>query len=627
MLVLALVAGVLVVVQRRQAEERRLDARARQAAQAFALAAGRRDLATGPVVDASAAQAEFAAMTAGLGGVAPSVEVLAVRRTELTGSAELKWTWPFGPQGWTYTTAVPLGGAGGAAWMARWAPNVLHPELVPGDVLAAKRAPAPRADLLGRDGNPLVAAAAVVEVGVQPSRAPDPAGLSRILAGLLDVDAAALEKRIRAASPDAFVSVLFLRRTEYDPISAQLKPLAGTVFRESTRPLAPTRSFARAYIGTSGPATAELVEQSKGRLAAGDVAGLSGLQRAYDDRLGGKAGVRVEKVSGAARRELFGVAPSAGEPVQISLDDDVQVAADAALASTVGGANAALVALDVATGDVLAVANTPVTGTDRATTGQYAPGSTFKPVTTVALLGAGLRPDELVTCPPTASADGRAFRNFEGGALGSVPFRTAFAQSCNTAFVGLADRLAPPSLPAAATSLGLGVPWQVGTAVFAGSVPVPATPVDRAASTIGQGKILASPAAMAQVVATIARGSWKAPRLVLQPLPGGAAPVAPPAADPAALATVRDLMRQVVVDGTASALGDVPGGPVHAKTGTAEFGTDSPPKTHAWVVGFQGGLAFAVLVEGGASGGAVAVPVAEEFLRGLPATARTAPVS
>ncbi len=627
LLLLAIVAGVIVVVQQRRAQERQLDARAREAAQAFATAAGKRDLAAGPVADAPAVQVEYAAITAGLGSVAPVVEVLAVRRTELTGAAELRWTWPFGPQGWTYTTSLPLSGVGDAAWSARWAPDVLHPDLVSGDALSAKRAPAPRSDLLGRDGAPLVSAAPVVEVGVQPSRATDPAGLSRTLGELLDVDAAALEKRIRAASPDAFVSVLFLRRSEYDLISAQLKPLPGTVFRESTRPLAPTRSFARALIGTSGPATAELVEQSKGRLAAGDVAGLSGLQRAYDDRLGGKAGVKVEKVNAAARSELFAVAPSAGEPVQVTLADDVQVAADAALASTVGDANAAMVAVDVATGDVLAVANTPATGGDRATTGQYAPGSTFKPVTTLALLGTGLRPDEVVTCPPTASADGRAFRNFEGGVLGSVPFRTAFAQSCNTAFVGLADRLEPPALPAAASSLGLGVPWQVGTDVFAGSVPVPASPVDRAASTIGQGKILASPAAMAQVVATIARGSWKAPRLVVQPVPGGAAPVAPPAADPAALATVRELMRQVVVDGTASALGDVPGGPVHAKTGTAEFGTDSPPKTHAWVVGFQGGLAFAVLVEGGSSGGAVAVPVAEAFLRGLPATARTAPVS
>jgi cell division protein FtsI/penicillin-binding protein 2 len=78
-------------------------------------------------------------------------------------------------------------------------------------------------------------------------------------------------------------------------------------------------------------------------------------------------------------------------------------------------------------------------------------------------------------------------------------------------------------------------------------------------------------------------------------------------------------MREVAASGTASALADVPGAPVHAKTGTAEYGTDSPPRTHAWTIGFQGDVAFAVLVEDGASGGSTAVPVAEAFLRALPA--------
>jgi cell division protein FtsI/penicillin-binding protein 2 len=76
-------------------------------------------------------------------------------------------------------------------------------------------------------------------------------------------------------------------------------------------------------------------------------------------------------------------------------------------------------------------------------------------------------------------------------------------------------------------------------------------------------------------------------------------------------------MRSVVTGGTASALADVPGDDVFAKTGTAEYGTGSPPPTHAWTIGFQGNVAFAVLVEDGVSGGRAAVPVAEAFLRGL----------
>jgi cell division protein FtsI/penicillin-binding protein 2 len=121
---------------------------------------------------------------------------------------------------------------------------------------------------------------------------------------------------------------------------------------------------------------------------------------------------------------------------------------------------------------------------------------------------------------------------------------------------------------------------------------------------------------MAQAVATIARGEWKPPRLVTEPAPADAK-VQTPAVDADHLATIRELMRQVAVRGTASALADVPGPPVYAKTGTAEFGTQTPPQTRAWTVGFQGDVAFAVLVEEGASGGSVAVPVAEKFLRAL----------
>ena len=58
----------------------------------------------------------------------------------------------------------------------------------------------------------------------------------------------------------------------------------------------------------------------------------------------------------------------------------------------------------------------------------------------------------------------------------------------------------------------------------------------------------------------------------------------------------------------------LPSGTV-GKTGTAEFGTDKPPKTHAWFIGARNGLAFAVLIEGGGLGGNVAAPIAARFLR------------
>jgi cell division protein FtsI/penicillin-binding protein 2 len=79
-------------------------------------------------------------------------------------------------------------------------------------------------------------------------------------------------------------------------------------------------------------------------------------------------------------------------------------------------------------------------------------------------------------------------------------------------------------------------------------------------------------------------------------------------------------MREVVTRGTATALRDVPGKPVYGKTGTAEFDTGSTV-THAWFVGWQDDVAFAVFVEKGGSGSETAVPLAERFLRNLSPTA------
>ena len=100
---------------------------------------------------------------------------------------------------------------------------------------------------------------------------------------------------------------------------------------------------------------------------------------------------------------------------------------------------------------------------------------------------------------------------------------------------------------------------------------------------------------------------------------------APPAAAPApgppfatkVITQLHSLMREVVTDGTGTVLAKAPGGPVMGKTGTAEYGPGATPKTHAWFVGYQGDIAFAVYVQDGQSGGTVAAPVALAFLQNL----------
>jgi cell division protein FtsI/penicillin-binding protein 2 len=123
--------------------------------------------------------------------------------------------------------------------------------------------------------------------------------------------------------------------------------------------------------------------------------------------------------------------------------------------------------------------------------------------------------------------------------------------------------------------------------------------------------VLASPLSVAVSAAAVADGRLRPPRLLMATAAAAPGPALPEAD------ALRTLMRAVVTEGTASVLRDVPGEPVSGKTGTAEFGTEVPPRTHAWFTGFSGDLAFAVLVEDGGFGGRVAAPLAGELLRAL----------
>ncbi|WP_337062417.1 penicillin-binding transpeptidase domain-containing protein [Kineococcus sp. G2] len=567
--------------------------------------------------------AEYARLAGGLADAPPTVTVVSVD-TEAAGdgSAEARLDVSFdlaaahgAPEGtaFAYTTALRMRRGDDEEWWAVWEPALVHPALAGGTAtLVLERTQPPRADVLGRDGTAVVTETPVVRVGVQPSRTTDPAATAAALGEVLGVDADALAERVRQADPDAFVDVITLRRDDYDAQRDALQPVPGAVFREATLPLAPTREFARALLGTVGQVTAEKVEESGGRYAAGDVAGLSGLQERYDERLAGRVGVAVRTAGGEGQpQDLLVVEPVPGEPVRTSLDAALQQEADDVLATTTSPS--ALVAVDTATGEVLAVASSPADRGDLALTGRFPPGSTFKVVTTTALLAQGLDPAETVACAPTFTVDGRSFRNFEGEAFGDVPFRTDFAQSCNTAFASLSGRLADDELRTTAAQLGVGAEWASGVDAFAGDVPVNDSAVDLAAASFGQGRTLVSPLAMAVAAASVAARELRRPAVVLDPAP--AAPAAPTsAADPQVLEAVGDLMREVVVSGTATVLGGVPGEPVHAKTGTAEHGTGDPLPTHAWTIGYQGPLAFAVFVSDGASGGSVAAPLAADFL-------------
>jgi cell division protein FtsI/penicillin-binding protein 2 len=575
------------------------------------------------------------AITAGLGsGVAgkpAKAEVTSMRTVPAPEGQEdgprrvaatVAVTWQLDPERtWTYDTEVQLvedaSGEDEPEWLVDWSPAAVHQRLVDGDTFQTVRLPAARGELRGPDGEPLVGLRPVVLVGIQPGATAGRTATAQQVAGLVGVDAQSLVSRVEAGSDTDLISVITLRQEAFEPLRAQLEDIPGVVLQEDEIPLAPTRDFARALIGTVGPATPEIAAASEGRIAEGDLTGLSGLQASQDAALAGQAGLSIRVVPAAGTgREAYALKDfptEPGESVTITIDPDIQAAADEVMATA--PKPAALVAIRASTGDVLAVSNGPegADGYNRALIGKYPPGSTFKIASALALLENGLTPETVVPCPATIVV-GKEFSNAEGEVLGDVPFSKDFADSCNTAFVGQSREITAEQLADTATRLGyrdldLGIP------VAGGSVPVTDSETEHAANMIGQGKVEASPFVVALASASVAGGRSLVPRLIIDP----ADPEPKPGKelDPKAIEDLRGLMRGVVTDGTGGAVLDVPGEDVAGKTGTAEYGTEVPPLTHAWFTGYQGDIAFAVLVEDGGFGGEVAAPLAADFLTAI----------
>ncbi|MQY15992.1 hypothetical protein SRB5_61840 [Streptomyces sp. RB5] len=502
---------------------------------------------------------------------------------------------------WTYASTARVRPRG-EGWTVHWTPRLLHPALGDHETLVLTRHRAERAPVLAADGTPLAGDEKVWQISLWPKRLTRPDEVYDALAGLdAGIDVKALRTRVAKASADSSVPVVTLRDEVFEEHRGRLERLSGVQFRDTEQPVA---RYARSLVGAVTPGTTDV--------------GASGLQARYDKRLRARPHTEIVtayRETGQPVKTLAEHAAGAGKPVRTTIDPGVQRAAEAALEGL--DKNAALVALSPRDGTVLAVADNPPSGPDIALTGRYAPGSTFKIVTSAALSEKGVTAGSAVACPKYATAGGQRFENQNEFDLPrGTTFRDVFAQSCNTGFVGLRSRLTDRSLTETARAFGIGGTWQVGAATFDGAVPATSGENDRAAAMIGQGRVEASPLVMASVVATVKTGAFHQPVLV------------PDAVDkpyetteklaPKTAGMLRTLMREVVVSGSGQALRDLPGDP-HAKTGTAEFGTDSPPRTHAWLTGYLGesDLAFCVLIEDGGSGGRDAGPVAARFLEGL----------
>jgi cell division protein FtsI/penicillin-binding protein 2 len=604
--------------------------------------------------DAGAANDQLKTVFAALDPQKPTVEAGELTLDGDNASSPLNYTWSFGDAQWKYTVSAKFKKSGDK-WLTVWEPALLVPGLADSEILTKGAQSPQRADILGAGDVPLVTYRPVVNVGIDKPQlgAADPADSAGKLAALVGVDPAGYVEQVKASGASAFVPAITLREEGRTITNEQIAAIPGARAIPASMPLAPSRTFARAVLGSVGEATAEQIEASEGALTPGDVTGIGGLQQQYDEQLRGtdavviraqRADLTREQIQSSAtdpRRVLFEVAPTPGTPLKTTLDPALQTLAETTLEKV--GPASAIVALRPSTGAVLAAASGPGSnGYNTAMLGQYAPGSIFKMVDSLAMFRNGLTPESKVECTPTLTVDGRTFKNAEGypeGSLGSVTLRDAFAHSCNTAFIAARDKVSQGQLEAAAMAMGLAVEAPaLGAEAFLGSVPAEAAGTEHAASMIGQGKVLLSPLAAAMMAGSVAKGAPVSPQLVLNP-DGGAAAAGTtsgstaPAAQPSATATAEapstasgqpitaaeaaslaDMMRAVVTSGHAGFLSSVPGEPVGAKTGTAEFGKENPPKTHAWIVAVHGDLAVAVFVEDGGLGATTSGPLLKEFL-------------
>jgi cell division protein FtsI/penicillin-binding protein 2 len=532
----------------------------------------------------------------------------------------------------TQTYALPLVGAWRTAttvnlvqrngiWKVAWTPATINPALQGTERLATIKDWPNRAGITGAGGESLIAAQHLVDIGVVGSRIKNAkaVGADLIAAGATPAQVQSALAQAKA-HPTFFEPVFQVSQRRFEQLKAQPGPhnvyaVPGTQFQQATGRSAITPQLASHLVGTVGPITADQLKALGPPYDASSQVGQTGLEYAAERQLAGTPTTKVivETSSGALVRTLASFPGKPGRPLSTTLDPRVQRAAESALAGV--HHNVAMVALRASTGQVLAVVSDPTSvAYNQALQGAYPPGSTFKVLTSAMLIQKGLSPTSPASCPPSLTVDGEVFHNAEGDQPVST-LDAAFTESCNTAFIGLAtSHLHAADFPAVANLFGLGRTPHMGLTAFDANVPAPSGQADLAASAIGQGRVTFSPLGMATVAGAIDTGSVRAPRLVAgapddhipaSPLPG------------AVTSGLRMMTGQVVASGTAAGTG-LPAD-AHAKTGTAQYEAGGKLKLDAWLMGYDGDIAFAIVVQdsGGLNGGPLDGPIIAKFFNAL----------
>lgn len=589
-----------------------------------------------------------------------SAEINDSEDDETTATAGYTVTWDLSGGGeteddessdeWSYTTEATL------VWDDEtevWIPQLASDTLVPG--LAAdgrvdvETVAAERGEILDSNDEPIATDRPVQRIGIDKSHLLDQLSAedsepteqeiedaltesATELAEELELEADTYVERTLAAGERAWVEFIVLRDDDETEIPFnEIGDIPGAVANEGTMVLGPTATFARSLLGNFGEPSAEQIENADGEFTAGQATGLSGLQRTHNDQLAGTDGLTITVDNAdapdgdlpASDPVEFSRDQTDGSSITSTLDTQVQELAEQTLDDA--EVPAGMVVIRPSDGNILAAADGPDdTSWPLAMSGSYPPGSTFKMVTALAMLRDGATPDSTVTCSETTDVGGTTVANFEeypSDYLGDITLADAIAQSCNTVFVDQGDDISPQELHDAAVALGLVPEPVVGyDGAFLGSVPTDTDGAQHATGLFGQGLVEASPLGMATVAASVAAGETVTPVLVSDPavdpsqnenLPGDT-PLTEDEAD-----TLAELMAGPVEDGTVPILQDVPGAPVLAKTGTAEYVEDDEDLAHTWIMATHGDLAVSLFYTEGLAGAQTNGPVLQEFLTEL----------
>lgn len=407
--------------------------------------------------------------------------------------------------------------------------------------------------------------------------------------------------------------------------------------------------------------------------------GKQGVEKALDTVLRGKSGAvktEVDALGREVRKDPEGdINPVAGKTVVLSLDADVQSRA----LEVLGEESGACVVMDIQSGDLICMASAPsfdanqfVKGLstadyralsdyerrpllDKALSGTYPPGSTFKPMTALAVLDSGMvDPDETIVCSGQMWFGNRFFHCWKRGGHGPQNMHEAIKNSCDIYFYQTALKIGPDRIARVAEAFGMGQTFDIGiSGQKAGLVPStawkrrqykqPWYPGESLSFGIGQGALSANALQLAVMTARLANGRKALNPRLIKSIGGVETPSGAAAADlpfkPEHMEMVRSAMAAVANDttGTAYRASQLGLGPVlmAGKTGTAQVRVisraerasgvrtnESLPwrlRDHALFVAFAPydapRYALSIIVQHGGGGAAVAAPMAREIMR------------